>query len=175
MIKYLALIVLDPSYNSPTYNSYQADPTQHVHQHNHYYHQANPVVKVPVAPKPYVVQVPQNVPVHFVPVNVPTRAPQYQTVPVHLVPQHHGYKQQYQVHNPDSECYAYDFDCLGKIGRDFGLPIPQSQSRYPRQQAGDEYVKRKEIAKSALLLGAGVLKGALITTLINQVQNNNGK
>jgi len=141
MIKYLALIVLDPSYNSPTYNSYQADPTQHVHQHNHYYHQANPVVKVPVAPKPYVVQVPQNVPVHFVPVNVPTRAPQYQTVPVHLVPQHHGYKQQYQVHNP----------------------------------AGDEYVKRKEIAKSALLLGAGVLKGALITTLINQVQNNNGK
>ena len=35
--------------------------------------------------------------------------------------------------------------------------------------AGDEYVKRKEIAKSALLLGAGVLKGALITTLINQV------
>ena len=34
-------------------------------------------------------------------------------------------------------------------------------------------MKRKELAKSALLLGAGVVKGALITTLINAVNNNN--
>ena len=37
------------------------------------------------------------------------------------------------------------------------------------------YVKRKELIKSGLLLGAGVLKGALITTLINNANNNNGK
>ena len=39
----------------------------------------------------------------------------------------------------------------------------------------DPYVKRKELIKSGLLLGAGVLKGALITTLINNANNNNGK
>merc|ERR1712106_586562 len=38
----------------------------------------------------------------------------------------------------------------------------------------DPYIKRKELIKSGLLLGAGVLKGALITTLINNA-NNNGK
>ena len=39
----------------------------------------------------------------------------------------------------------------------------------------DPYVKRKELAKNALLLGAGMVKGALLTTLINTVNNNNGK
>merc|ERR1712080_485686 len=39
----------------------------------------------------------------------------------------------------------------------------------------DPYIKRKELIKSGLLLGAGVLKGALITTLINNANNNNGK
>ena len=33
----------------------------------------------------------------------------------------------------------------------------------------DPYIKRKELIKSGLLLGAGVIKGALVTTLINQV------
>merc|ERR1712080_254461 len=39
----------------------------------------------------------------------------------------------------------------------------------------DPYIKRKELIKSGLLSGAGVLKGALITTLINNANNNNGK
>merc|ERR1712183_224092 len=39
----------------------------------------------------------------------------------------------------------------------------------------DPYIKRKELIKSGLLLGAGVLKGALITTLINNANNTNGK
>ena len=39
----------------------------------------------------------------------------------------------------------------------------------------DPYVKRKELAKNALLLGAGMVKGALLTTLINTVNNSNGK
>jgi len=132
-----------PSYNAPV-QSYSAPATAYAgapvyshsdnqHVHHHYYHQAAPVVRVPVTPKPFVVQVPQNVPVRFVGVNVPTPAPQYQQLPVHLAP---GY----------------------------GYRLPARQE--------DAYVKRKELAKSALLLGAGVVKGALITTLINQAQQN---
>jgi len=60
-------------------------------------------------------------------------------------------------------------DCLAKIGRDFGLPVGQPTFG----AVEDPYVKRKELARSALLLGAGVVKGALITTLINAVNNNN--
>ena len=37
------------------------------------------------------------------------------------------------------------------------------------------YVTRKELVKSGLLLGAGILKGALLTTVINNINNNNGK
>ena len=37
----------------------------------------------------------------------------------------------------------------------------------------DPYVKRKELVKGALLLGTGVIKGALLTTLYNNLQNNN--
>lgn len=36
----------------------------------------------------------------------------------------------------------------------------------------DPYVKRKELVKGALLLGTGVLKGALLTTLYNNLANN---
>jgi len=62
------------------------------------------------------------------------------------------------------------------VARDFGVPVP----RGGRSLAGfgdfdDPYIKRKELIKSGLLLGAGVLKGALITTLINNANNNNGK
>ena len=35
------------------------------------------------------------------------------------------------------------------------------------------YVTRKELVKSGLLLGAGILKGALLTTAINAINNNN--
>jgi len=164
-----------PSYNAPV-QSYSAPATAYAgapvyshsdnqHVHHHYYHQAAPVVRVPVTPKPFVVQVPQNVPVRFVGVNVPTPAPQYQQLPVHLAP---GYG--YRLPDPN-ECYDFGLDCLGKIGRDFGLPVGDPHyGRYARQE--DAYVKRKELAKSALLLGAGVVKGALITTLINQAQQN---
>ena len=35
------------------------------------------------------------------------------------------------------------------------------------------FVTRKELVKSGLLLGAGILKGALLTTVINNINNNN--
>ena len=47
------------------------------HEHHHYYHAGPPrvyKVQVPVTQKPYTVHVPQNVPVNFVPVNVPTQS-----------------------------------------------------------------------------------------------------
>ena len=40
--------------------------------------------------KQYIFKVPQNVPVKFVPVNVPTQAPQYQHLPVQYAP-NYGY------------------------------------------------------------------------------------
>ena len=46
------------------------------HETHHYYHAGPPrvyKVHVPVTQKPYTVHVPQNVPVNFVPVNVPAR------------------------------------------------------------------------------------------------------
>jgi len=68
-------------------------------------------------------------------------------------------------------------DCLANVARDFGLPVPRDgRSLVPGFGAFDDpYIKRKELIKSGLLLGAGVLKGALITTLINNANNNNGK
>jgi len=36
----------------------------------------------------------------------------------------------------------------------------------------DPYVKRKELVKGALLLGTGIVKGALLTTLYNNLNNN---
>jgi len=124
------------SYSAPAapVQSYQALPANnvdHKHVHHHFYHPSQPIVKVPVTQRPFVVKVPQNVPVKFVPVNVPTQAPQYQHLPVQYAPQ-----------------YGYHLQ-----GQDEG------------------FVKRKELIKSALLLGAGVVKGAVITTLINQAQN----
>ena len=49
---------------------------------------------------------------------------------------------------------------------------------YPGYQGYQDqgYVTRKELVKSGLLLGAGILKGALLTTVINNINtNNNGK
>ena len=54
-------------------------------------------VKVPVTQKPYVVQVPQNVPVQFVGVNVPTPAPPRVQV-VQVQPQT-GYSQPQHIHH----------------------------------------------------------------------------
>ena len=36
---------------------------------------------------------------------------------------------------------------------------------------GDPYIKRKELVKGALLLGTGIVKGALLTTLYNNLNN----
>ena len=46
---------------------------------------------------------------------------------------------------------------------------------YPGYQGYQDpgYVTRKELVKSGLLLGAGILKGALLTTVINNINNNN--
>ncbi|XP_023320845.1 leucine-rich repeat extensin-like protein 3 isoform X5 [Eurytemora carolleeae] len=166
--------------HAPVYDSYSAPPAptyakqqyyppqqQYVnppdsHVHHHYYHQAQPVVQVPITPQPYVVQVPQNVPVQFVPINVDVPPPQYQTVPVHLAPQ-----QGYVLPGPVAAPYQYPG------------PSPYAGSPFGGGGLGgfgggfdDPYIKRKELIKSGLLLGAGVIKGALVTTLINQATQN---
>merc|ERR1711963_344503 len=120
------------------------------HEHHHYYHAGPPKVvqvQVPVTKKPYVVQVPQNVPVQFVPVNVPTQPPP--PVQVIQVQPHVGYSQPQHIHHYPSVGY---------------------QGGYQQNSA---YVSRKELVKSGLLLGAGILKGALLTTVINNINNNN--
>jgi len=134
------------SYDAPSYSapqSYSSPGVQTVavelpaadyykHETHHYYHAGPPrvyKVHVPVTQKPYTVHVPQNVPVNFVPVNVPAR---HDLGPISVVEL-----------DPFS---SYDFD--------------------------DPYVKRKELVKGALLLGTGVLKGALLTTLYNNLANN---
>merc|ERR1712080_753670 len=172
-----------PSYEAPSYQAppptYDSQPKHdydyYKHEHHHYYHAGPPrvyKVPVPVTQKPHIVHVPQNVPVKFVGVNVPVPPPvQYVGQPVEITPQYGGV-----YHHSDSECYDYDLDCLANVARDFGVPVP----RGGRSLAGfgdfdDPYIKRKELIKSGLLLGAGVLKGALITTLINNANNNNGK
>merc|ERR1712200_354373 len=155
-----------PSYEAPSYQAppptYDSQPKHdydyYKHEHHHYYHAGPPRV--------------YKVPVKFVGVNVPVPPPvQYVGQPVEITPQYGGV-----YHHSDSECYDYDLDCLANVARDFGVPVP----RGGRSLAGfgdfdDPYIKRKELIKSGLLLGAGVLKGALITTLINNANNNNGK
>merc|ERR1719412_1333982 len=116
-----------PSYNAPT----QTVQTVELPPYD-YYHAGPPrvyKVHVPVTQRPYTVHVPQNVPVNFVPVSVPTQ----NLGPISIVEQ-----------NPFT---FTDYD--------------------------DPYVKRKELVKGALLLGTGVLKGALLTTLYNNLNNNN--
>ena len=47
------------------------------------------------------------------------------------------------------------------------------QGGYQAGYQNPGYVTRKELVKSGLLLGAGILKGALLTTVINNINNNN--
>jgi len=109
----------------PQYNTYQASAQipnydYYKHEHHHYYHAGPPKVvqvPVPVTQKPYVVQVPQNVPVKFVGVNVPTPPPP----PVQVVQvQQGGYSAPQHIHHypVDNQCHDYDLDCLGKAGRE---------------------------------------------------------
>jgi len=113
-------------YSAPA-TTYQATNAQlpnydyYKHEHHHYYHAGPPKVvhvKVPVTQKPYVVQVPQNVPVQFVGVNVPTPAPPRVQV-VQVQPQT-GYSQPQHIHHypVNNECSDFDLDCLGKAGKD---------------------------------------------------------
>merc|ERR1711963_355973 len=81
------------------------------HEHHHYYHAGPPKVvqvQVPVTQKPYVVQVPQNVPVQFVPVNVPTQPPPPVQV-VQVQPQV-GYSQPQHIHHYPIDNQCHDFD-----------------------------------------------------------------
>jgi len=148
-------------YSAPA-TTYQATNAQlpnydyYKHEHHHYYHAGPPKVvhvKVPVTQKPYVVQVPQNVPVQFVGVNVPTPAPPRVQV-VQVQPQT-GYSQPQHIHHYPGVSGGYQGGYQG----------------YGYQDPG--YVTRKELVKSGLLLGAGILKGALLTTAINAINNNN--
>ena len=41
------------------------------------------------------------------------------------------------------------------------------------QVDSDPYIKRKELVKGALLLGTGMVKGAILTHLYNQLNTNN--
>jgi len=186
-------------YHQPAVQYQNPNSVNHGHVHHHYYHPSNPIVRVPVTQQPFVVKVPQNVPVKFIPVNVPTQAPQYQHLPVQYAPA-------YGYHLQDNECHDTDLDCFKKIANDwfgdggssnngYAAPAPYAPSSpyaaaapsyptavspyggaypnaYPSQAPDDGYIKRKELIKSALLLGAGVVKGAVITTLINQAQGN---
>ena len=47
------------------------------------------------------------------------------------------------------------------------------QGAYQGGYQNPGFVTRKELVKSGLLLGAGILKGALLTTVINNINNNN--
>ena len=104
-------------------------------------------VHVPVTQRPYTVHVPQNVPVNFVPVSVPTQ----NLGPISIVEQNpftfSEYLVQKNILSVIKNIFSADYD--------------------------DPYVKRKELVKGALLLGTGVLKGALLTTLYNNLNNNN--
>ena len=40
---------------------------------------------------------------------------------------------------------------------------------------GSPYVQRKELVKGALLLGTGMVKGAILTHLYNQLNTNNNR
>merc|ERR1719445_2532206 len=135
-----------PAAQLPNYDYYK-------HDHHHYYHAGPPKVihvKVPVTQKPYVVQVPQNVPVKFVPVSVPT--PPTPPVQVVQVQPQQAYSQPQHIHHyPVSGGYQGGYQGYQDPG----------------------YVTRKELVKSGLLLGAGILKGALLTTVINSINNNN--
>merc|ERR1711997_329582 len=128
-----------PSYSAPA-PSYQTvevelpDYDYYKHEQHHYYHAGPPRVfhvKVPVTQKPYTVHVPQNVPVNFVPVSVPS-----QQLP--------------------------------------GIQIVQKDP-FTYFDYGDPYVQRKELVKGALLLGTGMVKGAILTHLYNQLNNNNNR
>ena len=60
----------------------------------------------------------------------------------------------------------HDYPFLGVGNTGYG-------TGYGYQGVDQGYVTRKELVKSGLLLGAGILKGALLTTVINNINNNN--
>merc|ERR1711953_1058517 len=139
-----------PSYQAPTYQapppSYDSQPK---HDYDYYKHEHHHYYHAG-PPRVYKVPVPVTQKPHIV--HVP------QNVPVKFV----------GVNVPVPPPVQY-----------VGQPVeitPQYGGVYHHSgDFDDPYIKRKELIKSGLLLGAGVLKGALITTLINNANNNNGK
>ena len=98
----------------------------------------NKIVQVPVTRKPVTVHVPQNVPVNFVPVHVPTQ----DLGPLSVVEL-----------DPFGNKTLLSVNILGLWLELDNIIICVLADHY-----GDPYVKRKELVKGALLLGTGMIK-----------------
>merc|ERR1711936_397088 len=139
-----------PSYQAPTYQapppSYDSQPK---HDYDYYKHEHHHYYHAG-PPRVYKVPVPVTQKPHIV--HVP------QNVPVKFV----------GVNVPVPPPVQY-------VGQPVEITPQYGGVHHHSGDFDDPYIKRKELIKSGLLLGAGVLKGALITTLINNANNNNGK
>merc|ERR1712018_1005815 len=142
-----------PSYDSYSAPSYQAPPptydSQPKHDYDYYKHEHHYYYHAG-PPRVYKVPVPVTQKPHIV--HVP------QNVPVKFV----------GVNVPVPPPVQY-------VGQPVEITPQYGGVCHHSGDFDDPYIKRKELIKSGLLLGAGVLKGALITTLINNANNNNGK
>merc|ERR1711874_874801 len=93
-----------------------------------------------------------------------------------------------QVELPNYDYYKHDHHHYYHAGppRVFHVKVPVSvptqqlpgiqvvqQDPFTYFDSGSPYVQRKELVKGALLLGTGMVKGALLTHLYNQLNNNN--
>ena len=109
-------------------------------------------MQVPVTQRPYTVHVPQNVPVNFVPVSVPR---QELALPgIQVIEQNPFTYCEFIIINIEAESKSYNIFLV---------------------DSGSPYVERKELVKGALLLGTGMVKGAILTHLYNQLNTNNNR
>merc|ERR1711997_385305 len=122
-------------------------------------------------------------------------APSYQTVEVELPDydyykheQHHYYhagpprvfhvkvpvtQRPYTVHVPQN--VPVNFVPVSVPRQDLpGIQVLE-QDPFTYFDTGSPYVQRKELVKGALLLGTGMVKGAILTHLYNQLNTNNNR
>ena len=139
------------------------------HETHHFYHAGPPrvyQVRVPVTQRPVTVHVPQNVPVNFVPVHVPTQS---QGLGPLSVVELDPFGRMNLIYFWMIKIYfladQYGFDGFDGFDSSTGL--------FGRW--GDQYVRRKELVKGGLLLGAGMVKGAVLTTIINGLNDSKKK
>merc|ERR1711990_688881 len=127
--------------------------------------------------------------------SAPAPAPSYQTVEVELPDydyykheQHHYYhagpprvfhvkvpvtQRPYTVHVPQN--VPVDFVPVSVPRQDLpGIQVLE-QDPFTYFDTGPPYVQRKELVKGALLLGTGMVKGAILTHLYNQLNTNNNR